>query len=116
MPSGYGFEDEWEDEDVNAIPIPTIPIKHPNKRDIIYDVLTMIYVVVILLLCCAGIFILVIKLKTYENPEDKKWNHGVCAECNTPWHYKESVGHQHNTTYIYECECGEHHIEMNKLH
>lgn len=101
----------------NAITIPTIPIKHPNKRYIIYDVLTMICIVIIFLLYCAGIFIFVVnRIEAHENPEDKKWNHGVCTECNTPWHYKESVGHRYDTTYIYECECGEHHIELQELH
>ena len=54
--------------------------------------------------------------EAYKTPVDLTWNNGVCNDCNTAWHYKETVGHRNGSTYIYECECGEHHIESHFLH
>lgn len=53
--------------------------------------------------------------KPVENSEDKEWNHGVCSICGTAWHYKDSVGRINSSRYIYECECGNHRIELYHL-
>lgn len=49
--------------------------------------------------------------KTYDSPTDNQWNGGICAACETPWHYIDS----NSTYYIYECECGKHRMKSRSL-
>lgn len=63
----------------------------------------LIFIVVILL------FILLDRyMKKNMEKEEKKWNYGTCAECNTEWKLKSTDEGYHYTSYIYSCDdCGE---------
>ena len=53
--------------------------------------------------------------KTYESPNDIQWNNGICAACETLWHYIDSTSTINSTYYIYECECGKHRMKSWSL-
>lgn len=57
------------------------------------------------------IFIVIISLIlfiTFSN-ENSIWNNGYCS-CGGKWEYRQAVGHQAVTNYIYKCDtCGRVH-------
>ena len=103
------WNDEWDD----LIQIEDTKVTAIDICVIISVIIIGILLIIGFIRLCIGVFNYA---DSYESPQDVKWNHGVCVECNTPWHYKEAVGHRLDTTYIYECECGQHYFESYELH
>lgn len=80
------------------------------------DILIAFFMGFIVILLIVMIFASIILTGHEESKEDAKWNNGICAMCETRWHYVDSVfGGDHHIHYIYECECGEHRMQLLEL-
>ena len=74
-------------------------------KEMIEFIISVIGVIIMIFLAVKGYSIM-----------NEEYNDGICKECGGHYEYVESVGHKHNTSYIYKCDkCG-HRIETYELY
>ena len=71
-------------------------------KDTVFDIIQIIISIVFILGLIIG------AVKCSKEQDEKEWNNGYC-ECGGHFEYKQAVGHNYRTSYIYECDsCGKH--------
>lgn len=74
----------------------------------------LLYLLIICLLTALIVTVIYKFDKKDQEASLKKYNNGICPQCQTEWHFKQKTESFCNRSYIYECENG-HIIEFGKL-